>query len=175
MSVPKLRFPGFDGEWELKELDNISGGSSYGMNAAAIPFDGHNKYIRITDIDEVSRLFTPNPVTSPDGSLSNDYKLQEGDLLFARTGASVGKSYLYKNSDGNLFFAGFLIRFKIDRADPAFVFYSTLTRKYQIWVVKMSMRSGQPGINAKEYGALPISLPSLEEQKKIAGFLSAVD
>ena len=145
------------------------------MNAAATSYDGQNKYLRITDIDESSRSFTPKPLTSPDGLIEDKYRLSEGDLVFARTGASVGKSYLYNKSDGNLYFAGFLIRFTILNENPYFIYAQTLKESFNKWVQLMSMRSGQPGINAEEYKTLPIFLPSFPEQTKIASFLTAVD
>lgn len=57
INTPKLRFPKFEGEWVEKQLEEISDNIMYGMNSAAIEFDGRNKYIRITDIDESSRKF----------------------------------------------------------------------------------------------------------------------
>ena len=65
------------------------------MNSAAKDFDGVNKYIRITDISDISHKFVPNPLTSPEGQLNDKFRLKEGDIVFARTGASTGKSYLY--------------------------------------------------------------------------------
>ena len=124
--IPKLRFSGFDGEWEEKSLFDISEDVSYGMNAAAKKFDGIHKYIRITDIDSDSRKFSPNPVTSPEGSIDEKFKLKVNDIVFTRTGASVGKSYLYNVSDGALYYAGFLIKFSITNADSYFVFCHTL-------------------------------------------------
>ena len=174
-NTPKLRFPKFTVEWEEKKLGEIAENISYGMNAPAISYDGVNKYLRITDIDESSRLFYPKPLTSPDGLIEEKFKLREGDLVFARTGASVGKSYLYKKSDGNLYFAGFLIRFSIINENPLFIFTQTLNKPFYKWVQLMSMRSGQPGINAEEYKEFPIFLTSLAEQTKIATFLTAVD
>ncbi|GAB1348171.1 hypothetical protein MASR1M107_03820 [Ignavibacteriales bacterium] len=175
MNAPKLRFPGFEGEWVEKRLCEVAQNGSYGMNAAAVEFDGRHKYLRITDIDEGSRIFSPNPLSSPDGNIEEKFKLKKGDLLFARTGASVGKSYLYNEFDGDLYFAGFLIKFHIDKANPYFVYLNTLTINYTDWVRLMSMRSGQPGINAQEYSSFRFSLPTLPEQEKIAEFLSSVD
>ena len=147
----------------------------YGMNSAAKEYDGFNKYIRITDISETSNKFVPNPLTSPDGDLEPKYKLQDGDIVFARTGASTGKTYLYDKNDGNLYFAGFLIKFHIDKAVPKFIFYNTLKEEYLNWVSVMSVRSGQPGINSTEYQKLPLYLPSIDEQNKISNFLSKID
>ena len=170
-----MRFPGFEDAWEVKKLGEVATNFMYGMNTAATVYDGENQYIRITDIDERTRLFTPNPLSSPDGELEDKYLLEKGDILFARTGASVGKSYLYSEKDGKIFFAGFLIRLNVKTENPYFIFSQTLTEKYQKWVLTMSMRSGQPGINAEEYKLLPIALPSFEEQSEIAFFLSKID
>ncbi len=162
-------------EWEEKRLGEIADNISYGMNSASTNFDGSNKYIRITDIDDASRKFEPKPLTSPKGELGSKYLVKKGDILFARTGASVGKSYLYSTNDGKVYFAGFLIRFSIKEADPFFIFSQTLTSRFQKWVKVMSMRSGQPGINAEEYKSYRIKLPSLQEQQKIANYLSSID
>jgi len=170
-----LRFPGFEGEWEVRKLGEVTTNVMYGMNAAATDYDGENQYIRITDIDENTRLFYPNPLSSPEGELEDKYLLNNGDILFARTGASVGKSYLYNAKDGKIYFAGFLIRFNVKTENPYFIFSQTLTKKYQKWVLTMSMRSGQPGINAEEYKSLSIVIPSIQEQKKISDFLSLID
>jgi hypothetical protein len=116
----QLRFQEFDGEWEKKTLFDISKDVSYGMNAASKSFDGIHKYLRITDIDADTRKFNPNPLTSPEGFIDKKFKLKENDLLFTRTGASVGKSYLYDSKDGDLYYAGFLIKFNIVKANSYF-------------------------------------------------------
>lgn len=175
----ELRFKDENGKefpkWEKRKLGEVADRILYGMNAAATEFDGVNKYIRITDIDDNSRKFIPNPLSSPDCVIEEKYELKKGDIVFARTGASVGKSYLYNHNDGNVVFAGFLIKFSITKANPYFIFTQTLLASYRKWVLKMSMRSGQPGINAEEYKALQIQLPCIDEQNKIANFLSVID
>ena len=146
------------------------------MNATAIKYDGKHKYIRITDIDEETSAFIPNPLSSPDGELEEKYLVKENDILFARTGASVGKSYLYNNNDGELYFAGFLIRARIkSEYNGTFIYYQTKSKKYDRWVKLTSMRSGQPGINSQEYSSYPIALTSKDEQDKIADFLQLLD
>jgi type I restriction enzyme, S subunit len=173
--VPKLRFKGFDGGWKKQTLFDISENVSYGMNAAATEYDGIHKYIRITDIDVNTGEFKPDPLTSPLGAIDEKFKLKLGDIVFARTGASVGKSHLYNPKDGTLYFAGFLIKFSITKANPFFIYTLTLKEAYNKWVHIYSMRSGQPGLNAEEYKALKLNIPTLPEQQKIASFLSAID
>jgi len=173
--VPQLRFSEFEGEWEKKTLFDISKQVAYGMNAAAKSYDGENKYLRITDIDESTRRFIPNPLSSPKGKIEKKYILKKGDIVFTRTGASVGKSYLYDEKDGKLLYAGFLIKFNIINSNPYFVFLQTFRESYRKWVQVYSMRSGQPGLNAEEYKSLIINIPQSKEQQKIANFLSAID
>ena len=145
------------------------------MNAAAKSFDGNNKYIRITDIDEVSSQYRYDDVVSPDGELEDSYLVKDNDILLARTGASTGKSYLYRNSDGKLYFAGFLIRANIYKHNSYFVFSQLHTHRYRKWISVMSARSGQPGINSQEYASFSIYTTSLQEEGKMATFLKLLD
>jgi type I restriction enzyme S subunit len=172
-----LRFPEFTGEWEETILGKcVTQPLDYGMNAAAIAYDGENKYIRITDIDEQSSQYISDDPVSPAGQLLDKYIVEENDILFARTGASTGKTYLYKKKDGKLYFAGFLIRAKIKTEyNSAFIFAQTKTAQYYKWVEFMSIRSGQPGINSQEYASYRFLIPQKEEQDKIATFLSLLD
>ena len=174
-NVPNLRFPEFQGEWGKTKFGDIATGFDYGMNAAAKSYDGLNKYIRITDIDEASSTYTDKDIVSPDGVLTDNYLVNNCDILLARTGASTGKSYLYKKSDGKLYYAGFLIRANVTTHDPYFVFSQLHTHRYWRWVSIMSARSGQPGINSQEYSSFPIYTTSIEEESKIAKLLSLLD
>ncbi len=175
LNVPNLRFPEFEGEWKKTKFGDIATGFDYGMNAAAKNYDGVNKYIRITDIDEASSTYTDKDIVSPDGILTDNYLVNNRDILLARTGASTGKSYLYKQSDGKLYYAGFLIRANVTTHDPYFVFSQLHTHRYWRWVSIMSARSGQPGINSQEYSSFPIYTTSIEEESKIAKLLSLLD
>ncbi len=177
-NVPEVRFPGFTEPWEQHKLGELALSFEYGLNAAAKEFDGLNKYLRITDIDDFSHEFNDDDLSSPDTDLSTaqNYLLQEGDLLFARTGASVGKTYFYKKTDGHVYFAGFLIRARIKtKYDYNFIFQNTLTTRYEDYIKITSQRSGQPGINAKEYADYVLLIPEYAEQCKIGECLGQID
>ena len=178
MDKPRIRFKGYTDAWEQRKLGDICESFEYGLNAAAKEYDGKNKYIRITDIDDSSHEFLQENVTSPDMDLTGaeNYCLKYGDILFARTGASVGKTYIYKNSDGLVYYAGFLIRGRVKKDfSPEFVFQNTLTDYYNKFIRITSQRSGQPGVNAQEYSEYKIMVPSRAEQDKISTYLRSLD
>lgn len=176
--VPEIRFPEFSGDWKQCKLGDMAYSFEYGLNVAAKEFDGKNKYLRITDIDDSTHEFLTNSLTSPDVDLTGaeKYKLNKGDILFARTGASVGKSYIYRESDGLVYYAGFLIRARIkEQYNVEFVFQNTLTERYNNFIAVTSQRSGQPGVNAQEYSEFEIQVPRKEEQDKIGTFFTNLD
>ena len=178
--IPKIRFMNYNDKWDYETLDEISNSIEYGINAPAKDFDGIHKYLRITDIDDASRLFLTDKLSSPDINFTvgdyENYKLQKNDLLFARTGASVGKTYLYRKTDGKVYYAGFLIRARLrDSYDGNFVFQQTLTDKYKQFIEITSQRSGQPGVNGKEYGEWKIGMTSYHEQSAIGSLFRTLD
>ena len=179
MNKPKIRFKGFEGEWKEKALGDVVDEFKYGINAAAVSYDGENKYLRITDIDEGSRAFIKDELASPDADLSscNEYIMQDGDIVIARTGASVGKSYIYRPIDGKVYFAGFLIRARVNKnVDREFVFQNTLTDGFKKYIRFVSQRSGQPGVNAEELKSYLMNLPaSLLEQRALASYFTSLD
>lgn len=174
----ELRLPGFRETWKDRTLaECLRATPDYGINAAAVEWsDRLPTYLRITDISEDGR-FRPAPRVAVQSTLATRYLLCEGDIVFARTGASVGKSYRYRAEDGPLVFAGFLIRIRPnpDSLLAAFLAEYVTTKPYWNWVAQMSMRSGQPGINAEQYARLPIRVPPLNEQATIVEVLSEMD
>lgn len=176
--VPELRFKGFTDPWVQRNLADLSDGFSYGLNAAAKEYDGVHGYLRITDVDEVSHSFLPEGLTSPDvpENQLTDYRMDEQSIVYARTGASTGKTYIYRDSDGELYYAGFLIRQKVNKETSAqFVYQNTLTKAWERYVQVMSQRSGQPGINAQEVGRFELTIPEKAEQDKIAHLFNSLD
>ena len=165
-------------EWEVQKLGNcIKGKPEYGINAAAVEFKKELPvYIRITDISDDGK-FLQEKKTSIDNTSSYKYFLQKNDIVFARTGSTTGKTYLYNSKDGELVFAGFLIRVKPNdkKLSAKYLKLYSETHRYWHWVSIMSTRSGQPGINGVEYAQLEIPLPPLPEQQKIAQILSTWD
>ena len=177
---PNIRFKKFEHNWFKDCLSKVSNSIEYGLNASAKDFDGIHKYLRITDIDDSSRLFLTDKLSSPDVNFTEEdyenYKLRFNDLLFARTGASVGKTYLYRESDGEVYYAGFLIRARLrDSYDGNFIFQQTLTDKYKQFIEITSQRSGQPGVNGKEYGDWKIGMTSYPEQSAIGSLFRTID
>ena len=173
-----FRLPGFNGEWDIVTLRDVClSNGQYGMNAPAV-FGQPDlpMYMRITDISDKEKY-----VNADDARVQttecDKYLLHENDVVFVRTGGTVGKKYFYSLSDGKLVFAGFLIRFSIDKTKINVSFLKSVlnTSKYWKWVATMSQRSGQPGINAEEYGAYSFPIPTLNEQKEIGKILSTAD
>jgi len=180
-TAPRLRFPEFReaGEWTNIPMGNLLTKSpDYGVNAAAVPFSENlPQYLRITDISEDGR-YLPDKKVSVDINATDDNYLDEGDIVLARTGASVGKSYRYRKEDGKLVFAGFLIRVKPKPTNLNSIYLANFltTNSFWKWVAVTSARSGQPGINSTEYCSLPIPLPpDLFEQQRIADCLTSFD
>lgn len=177
-NVPDIRFEGFENEWEDTSLGMVASEYGYGLCVESKKFDGLNKYLRITDIDDRSRKFSKLDLKSPKfrGKTNNRYILNEGDIVFARTGASTGKTYLYDKQDGIVYFAGFLVRAKVNRNNSSqFVFYKTLSNDFNKFIKDTSQRSGQPGINAEEYKSFIFKKTSFNEQTKIGDFFKNLD
>ncbi|MGJ3790506.1 restriction endonuclease subunit S [Lactiplantibacillus argentoratensis] len=166
------------GTWEQRKLGELSNGFTYGLNASAKAYDGKHQYLRITDIDDETRTFKQTHLTSPDIDFirDNSYVLKLGDIVFTRTGASTGKTFIYRTADSIVYYAGFLIKMSVrEDIDSEFVFQNTLTTSFNRFVKVMSQRSGQPGINSKEYARFKLYIPKLKEQVLVGNMLLLID
>ena len=157
-------------------LDSLTlGKSEYGAQSASAEYDSNRpRYIRITDINDDGTL-NNDIVSSANIEDDQRYKITYGDFLFARMGATVGKTYAYKS--GDQIFAGYLIRYKLNlqKIMPEYLFAYTKLEKYKKWVLLNQSGAAQPGINAKKYGSLQIPLAPLEEQRAFTNFVRQTD
>lgn len=152
--------------WVEKRLGEVCDGKlSYGTSAPSCQYNGKVRYIRITDIDGEGRLL--DELVSPQ-TFELKHVLVEGDIVLARTGATVGKSYLYSPSDGDCVYAGYLIRARVNRSLvlPEFAYYFTKTGSYWRYIQAEKSSATQPNVNAEKYGKLLIPVPPLKEQRE---------
>lgn len=165
-------------DWDLPSLDEITeNNGQYGANVSAERYDPNQfRYVRITDISEDGELKNDEKRSIPiDGN--KKYRLAEGDLLFARTGA-VGRSYLYSSDDSNVpcAFAGYLIRFELSEGVcNEYINQFTKSHYFRKWVDSIARSTTHANINATEYASLKIPYPPSAEQHRIAEILSTVD
>ena len=150
---------------EVKKLiDVVLSSGQYGSNTSATDYqEGKPRYIRITDIND-------------DGSLNDDiktaeviedkYRLIPGDIIFARTGATVGKTYMHET--GNAIYAGYLIKYQMNESKmkPAFMKAFTHSKTYYNWVANSQKVGAQPNISAAQYDNMPVLVPQIEKQEE---------
>lgn len=163
-------------EYKLGEL-TLDGKGHYGIAAPAVNYDSSKyTYLRITDINDDGTI-NRQGLKSVDDVKAKEYLLKPNDIVFARTGASVGRSYFYDGKDGELVYAGFLIKFSLnpEKVCPYILKAYTHSQEYYDWIRAVDNGATRGNINAQTFASMPISLPSLEEQKRIAGVLSSLD
>lgn len=145
----------------------------YGANESGVEYQPNlPRYIRITDINSDGMLKEEGKL-SLNEEQANGFLLKDGDILFARSGATVGKSFLYKSEYGNSAFAGYLIKASVNKiVIPEFVNYITQSSYYDIWKDQIFTQATIQNISAEKYNQLPIVIPSKEEQQRIVHFLN---
>ena len=159
---------------EVKKLiDVVLSSGQYGSNTSATDYqEGKPRYIRITDIND-------------DGSLNDDiktaeviedkYRLIPGDIVFARTGATVGKTYMHET--GNAIYAGYLIKYQTNESKmkPAFMKAFTHSKTYYNWVANSQKVGAQPNISAAQYDNMPVLVPQIEKQEEFLAIYHQAD
>ena len=171
--VSKSRFIEMFGDTETKPLVDVCIKSGeYGSNTSAIDYDGITRYVRITDITDSGKL---NQMVASPKKVEDKYRLNINDLLFARTGNTVGKTYLHEG--GDMIFAGYLIRYKLNEEVmlPQFAFSYTHTKTYYDWVERTKKVGAQPNISAAQYDEMPIPLPPMEQQQQFVALAEQSD
>ena len=162
--------------YPTKSVDEVSlVRGEYGAQSASTEYDPDRpRYVRITDIKDDGTL-NDDRVSSINLADDEQYRLVYGDFLFARMGATVGKTYAF--IEGNQIFAGYLIRYRLNQKliNPRYLFWYTKLDEYWNWVRLNQSGAAQPGINAKKYGSLRIPVPPIEEQNQFAAFVEQTD
>lgn len=163
-------------EWEVTKIKYLSDGKlQYGANAEGVEFSNElPRYIRITDINSKNTLKSEGKQSLPI-NLAKPYMLKDGDILFARSGATVGKTFIYKDEIGSSAFAGYLIKFRanLEKVIPKFVFYMTLGSGYENWKKSIFSQATIQNIGADKYGNMFLAIPKIEEQKTIINYLDS--
>lgn len=163
-------------EWKETTLKDISVDVSYGYTESASSEKVGPHFLRITDIQNGVVDWNTVPYCPISDADLTKYRLENGDIVVARTGNSTGENYIF-DANTEAVFASYLIRFKIDsqKASPYFVWYSMRSKNWWAFINGSKTGSAQAGANAKVLGRFPIKLPSLAEQKQIAHILGTLD
>lgn len=161
--------------WEVKRMKFLlSEKLKYGANESAESEDKDQpRYIRITDINDSGTL-REDTFKSLEIEKAQEYLLDDLDILLARSGATVGKSYLHKKDKVNVAcYAGYLIRarFNKENYDPQFINLFLQSKAYWSWIDSVNIQATIQNVSAEKYNDLTLSIPSLSEQKIIADFL----
>jgi type I restriction enzyme, S subunit len=162
--------------WPTRNLSEVAEAIDYGLTAAATTQRVGPKFLRITDIQGGSVNWATVPSCKADGRSLSSFRLKAGDIVFARTGATTGKSFLVRECPEEAVFASYLIRVRLnDSVEPRFVSHFFDTPDYWRQIAQNARGVAQPGVNATKLKGLVIPLPPLPEQRRIADVLDQAD
>lgn len=155
--------------WEKQKLKDISTSIQYGYTESASYNAVGPKFLRITDIQNDTVVWDNVPYCVISDSDKKQYLLKNGDIVFARTGATVGKSYLIENLSCDAVYASYLIKVSVNKncLYPNFVKFFFKSNSYWTQVIDKQTGAGQPNVNGTKLGQIIIQYPSLPEQQKI--------
>ena len=164
-------------KYKLRKLCLPNQIGKYGIPAPAIAYsNGKIRYLRISDISEEGTLVNTDKKSVESDDIEQ-YILEENDIVFARTGNSTGRAYLYDKRDGVMAYAGFLIKYQLDehKVNPIYLRYFTLSTFYKQWVANLSVGSTRGNISAQTFADCPIVLPPRHQQNVLVETLSNID
>lgn len=157
--------------YEIMSLRDFTiGKPMYGANEKGVKAESKVRYIRITDINEFGTL--NDDFVSP-ANVDKRFLLKENDFLIARSGNTVGKTFLYKEKYGNAIYAGYLVKYILnqDIVYPDYIALYTQSTLFKDWVSKNQRVAAQPNINGQEYLAATFVIPPLSRQKEITNHI----
>lgn len=162
-------------DWEICKLKFLTVvKAQYGANEE--PEYNENKfdfrYVRITDVNDKGGL-KKDSLSYLSKERARGFILHDGDVLFARSGATVGKVYYYDLKDGDCCFAGYMIRYVSDHSKlkPKFLLYYSLSPSYKEWIKMILIQSTIENVSAEKYDNLFIPTPKIEQQNQIHNYL----
>lgn len=163
-------------DWKVGRLKfYLSEQLKYGTNENGIPYDEVNpRYIRITDILDNNQLTSKKEdMQSLPTEKAIPFMLKKGDLLFARSGATVGKTFLFLDDSIKSSFAGYLILARVNNnlIDYKFLYYYTLSNSYNKWKNYIFIQATIQNIGANKYKDLEITIPNTSIQQQIVEYL----
>ena len=157
--------------------DICVGKGEYGIAASAEDFASNKyRYLRITDISDFGELLN-NDCKSVSCDSCEKYLLSEDEIVFARTGNSTGRAFFYEKKYGPLVYAGFLIKFHIDRnkVNPKFLKYYTISKTYKDWIANGSTGSTRGNMSEGDFADMPVFLPSRQVQDSLVAMMEPID
>ena len=153
--------------WVWVRILDISNSIQYGYTGSAIS-KGKYKMLRITDIQDNFVDWKTVPFVEIDDKKAENYLLANNDIVFARTGATVGKSFLIKDLIDTSVFASYLIRIQLkEKLNAQYVKYFFESGYYWEQIEDKSVGTGQPNVNGTLLGELQIPVPPLQEQQRL--------
>ena len=162
--------------WVAETLGNCSDSIQYGLTATSSPNGNGHRYIRITDLQDRQIIWSQVPFADADTEKCESYKVLPEDILFARTGATVGKSHLVREVPYPATFASYLIRVRCDQRvlSPSFAGWFFQSPSYWSQILEGAEGTGQPNFNGSKLSQLDVPLPPLAEQNRIVAKLDTL-
>ena len=163
---------------EIKKLKDLCiGKGEYGIAASAEKYSPQKyRYLRITDISDFGELLDGEK-KSISCTGCDQYILSEDEIVFARTGNSTGRAFFYETKYGPLVYAGFLIKFHLDKTkvNPKYLKYYTISKTYKQWVANGPTGSTRGNMSEGDFANMPVFLPNRGTQDKIVSIMEPLD
>ena len=162
--------------WPVVKLGDVAERVDYGLTASAKEDNEGPRFLRITDMQDDAVDWSTVPSCECSEKEFKENELSVGDIVFARTGATTGKSFLIRHLPRPSVFASYLIRVRpTDEVDSKYLAYFFKSPQYWFQITAMAEGAAQPGVNSSKLKELEIPLPPLPEQKRIAAILDKAD